>query len=425
MFNKDSDTLNITAELLGLSNVKVVGVRPNLSSNEIVITVKSTYEFVSCRICKQPTKGHGCGRKLRLRHLPILGQDTLIEITPRRGICRNCDNNPTTTEVMDWYNVNSKHTKPFEHRMLFALVNSTIADVCRKEGVDYHAVEALIADYIDTKVNYSQIKELGVIGLDEISMKKGYRDFVTLITYRINNKVHILGVIEGREKADIIAFLNTIPNRLRKTITAICCDLYDGYMSACKEVFKDIPIVADRFHVRKLYRKSLISLRKAELNRLKKILSEEVYASLKPAIAILRKQKDYFTEAEKPIVEKLFLLSPKLKQAYQFSRKLTGIFDSEITPNLAKEKMSTWIESVTESELNCFNAFIKTLVNYQEQICNYFINRNSSGFVEGFNNKVKVLKRRCYGLSSAKKLFQRLILDTLGMGMFAPRVIAF
>ena len=134
-----------------------------------------------------------------------------------------------------------------------------------------------------------------------------------------------------------------------------------------------------------------------------------VYASLKPAIAILRKQKDYFTEAEKPIVEKLFLLSPKLKQAYQFSRKLTGIFDSEITPNLAKEKMSTWIESVTESELNCFNAFIKTLVNYQEQICNYFINRNSSGFVEGFNNKVKVLKRRCYGLSSAKKLFQRLI----------------
>ena len=106
--------------------------------------------------------------------------------------------------------------------------------------------------------------------------------------------------------------------------------------------------------MRKLYRKSLISLRKAELNRLKKILSEEVYASLKPAIAILRKQKDYFTEAEKPIVEKLFLLSPKLKQAYQFSRKLTGIFDSEITPNLAKEKMSTWIESVTESELNCF-----------------------------------------------------------------------
>lgn len=109
-------------------------------------------------------------------------------------------------------------------------------------------------------------------------------------------------------------------------------------MSACKEVFKDIPIVADRFHVRKLYRKSLISLRKAELNRLKKILSEEVYASLKPAIAILRKQKDYFTEADKPIVEKLFLLPPKLKQAYQFSRKLTGICDSEITPKLAKKK---------------------------------------------------------------------------------------
>jgi transposase len=50
---------------------------------------------------------------------------------------------------------------------------------------------------------------------------------------------------------------------------------------------------------------------------------------------------------------------------------------------------------------------------------------NNSGFVEGFNNKVKVLKRRCYGLSSAAKLFQRLVLDTLGMNRFAPGVVAF
>ncbi len=111
--------------------------------------------------------------------------------------------------------------------------------------------------------------------------------------------------------------------------------------------------------------------------------------------------------------------------AYQFSRELTGIFDSHITPSDAKEKLSIWMASVMDSKLKCFNAFIKTLSKHQEPISNYFIQRNTSGFVEGFNNKVKVLKRRCYGLSSAVRLFQRLLLDTMGMVWFAPGVSAF
>jgi len=51
-------------------------------------------------------------------------------------------------------------------------------------------------------------------------------------------------------------------------------------------------------------------------------------------------------------------------------------------------------------------------------IANYFIARRNSGFVEGFNNKVKVLKRRCYGLSNVTRLFQRLMLDLTGFERF-------
>lgn len=242
MFNTAPDSLSITPELLGLSDIKVTGVRFNLPSNEIIISVISTLNSVRCRVCKKPTNGHGSGRQLHLRHLPMFGKETIIEITPRRGKCSDCDGGQTTTEVLSWYDANSKFTKPFDHRMLFELVNSTIADVSRKEGVDYHFVESLIDRYVETEVDFSSIDVLGILGIDEISMKKGYRDFVTLITYRINDKVHILGVVEGREKADVARFSRTIPRRLRKTIRAICCDLYDGYMSACKEVFKKIPV---------------------------------------------------------------------------------------------------------------------------------------------------------------------------------------
>ena len=66
------------------------------------------------------------------------------------------------------------------------------------------------------------------------------------------------------------------------------------------------------------------------------------------------------------MVESLFSVLPKLKQGYQFSRQLSGIFDSHISPEVAKEKMTEWVNSVTASDLTCFNLFIQTLVNYQE-----------------------------------------------------------
>jgi transposase len=49
---------------------------------------------------------------------------------------------------------------------------------------------------------------------------------------------------------------------------------------------------------------------------------------------------------------------------------------------------------------------------------NYIVSRRTSGFVEGFNSKVKVLKRRCYGITNLTHLFQRLFLDLEGYRLF-------
>jgi transposase len=42
----------------------------------------------------------------------------------------------------------------------------------------------------------------------------------------------------------------------------------------------------------------------------------------------------------------------------------------------------------------------------------------TSEFVEGFHNKVKVLKQRCYGVTNRKHFFQRLYLDLEGYRLF-------
>ena len=57
-----------------------------------------------------------------------------------------------------------------------------------------------------------------------------------------------------------------------------------------------------------------------------------------------------------------------------------------------------------------------------DEIANYFHDRQTSGFVEGFNNKIKVIKRCCYGILNVKHLFQRIQLDLSGYALFALKI---
>jgi len=55
--------------------------------------------------------------------------------------------------------------------------------------------------------------------------------------------------------------------------------------------------------------------------------------------------------------------------------------------------------------------FVRTFEAWQEEILNYFDARQTSGPVEGINNKARVIVKRAYGLKSADSLWTRLILD--------------
>jgi transposase len=159
---------------------------------------------------------------------------------------------------LPWYDQRSPHTKAYEKHVLLELVNSTVSDVSIKEGLGYEAVMGIIDSHLGTAVDWRSISQLGVVGLDEIALKKGHQDFVTIVSARCGEQSTVLAVVEGRKKEAIKAFLLTIPTALRGTIEAVCTDMYDGYINAAKAVFgKSVPIVTDRFHVAKLYRKSV------------------------------------------------------------------------------------------------------------------------------------------------------------------------
>ena len=187
------------------------------------------------------------------------------------------------------------------------------------------------------------------------------------------------------------------------------------------KLFLEIPhdIEHVRFHVAKLYRKDLDGLRKKEMNRLKKKLSENEYKKLKGVMWILRKNRKELADAELKVLKRLFRHSPILELAYNLCNDLTDIFEGAISKSDATRKIDAWKKEVEESSLKCFNKFLLTLDKYMDKITNYFINRQTSGFVEGLNNKIKVIKRMCYGILNIKHLFQRTYLDLEGYSLYA------
>ena len=228
-----------------------------------------------------------------------------------------------------------------------------------------------------------------------------------------------MGVLPDRKKKTVADFLRSIPDRLKSTIHSACCDMYEGYTEALHEELPNVRIVIDRFHVAKTYREGVDGLRKREMKRLKSALSEEDYKQLKGSLWAVRKRSRDLNAEQKRVQQLLFEYSPDLKTAYDLQEQLTDIFDEPISKSVAETKIRDWMKRVSASGVKCFDAFLKTLKRLWHQITNYFVARHTSAFVEGLNNKIKVLKRRCYGLRNLIHLFQRIFLDLEGYRLFA------
>jgi transposase len=235
-------------------------------------------------------------------------------------------------------------------------------------------------------------------------------------------EVRVLAVLPDRKKQTVRKFLEALPKRVKRTIRTVCTDLYEGFINAVKEVLGKAEVVADRYHVAKLYRQGADQLRKKELRRLKRDLPKEPYETIKGAMWAFRKNQADLEADEQDLLKRVFAYSPELKRAYTYREQLTAIFDEDLSKEEAKQKIKNWRKRVRASGLRCYKSFFKTLDKWMEEITNYFLKRDNSGFVEGLNNKIKVLKRRCYGIFNLPHLFQRIFLDLEGYRLFARTV---
>ena len=124
----------------------------------------------------------------------------------------------------------------------------------------------------------------------------------------------------------------------------------------------------------------------------------------------MRRDPLSLTKEDREKLEKLFAQIPTLRTLYDLRVRFKAIFDT------ASNRREAAL-SLTELFLDGMEAFpeldkfVRTYEHWEEQILNYFESRQTSGVVEGINNKARVVTKGAYGIKSADTLWTRLFLD--------------
>lgn len=400
---------------LDLPEVRVLASQV-LEDATLLIQVESTRQTAPCHRCgREIDRFHGFDQPIRLRHLPVFGREVFIEIRPKRYRCPVCEGRPTTTQRCSWYDPNRPHTKAFEQGVLKRLVHSTVADVSRQLALGVKAVEGIVDHYVATTVDWAAFTALETLGIDEVALCKGQGHYVAVVWARDAwENTHLLAVLPNRLQATVQAFLETIPAALKTTVRRVCIDMWEGYAGAVATALPAAEVVVDRFHVAVQYRQAVDDLRQQECRRLNAGRPADQALPTAELRSLLRREWSSLNPSQQDQLVNLFQQSPTLANAYLLRMLLTAIFECSPDRVTAQTRLQRWGELVKTAGITCFDKFLTTLQHWQDGILNYFNSRHNSGFVEGLNNKLKLLKRRCFGLDDPIKLFQRLWLDIEG-----------
>jgi transposase len=391
-----------------------------LSTQVLLSEVESTLTTTTCRRCGRTISDfHGYDQPIHLRHLPILGAAVSRRRRPTRFRCPSCDDHPTTTQRLPWYTPKAVHTIAYEQHLLMQFVNRTIEDVCQKEATRPDALLGTIERWIAAEIEWTRVPPFSMVGIDESARKQGHRDCVVLVRARVpSERLVVLAVLPTRTKATLLSWRTARPPQIRHQIRTVWTDLGEASISAVREALPHACMVIDRFPVAKHSRACADTLRKQELKRLRKERSKEAAEQRKDTLWPVRQRWEELEPSEQERRTHFFEHSPSLQQAYELRETLTTLFDTASSKAEGLEHITEWRQRVAASGLSCFEPFLKLLETWLELIANYFQECQTSSFVAGLNNKLKLLKRRCYGLYHLRHLFQRIRRDLEGYGRF-------
>ena len=303
------------------------------------------------------------------------------------------------------------YTYRFEEYVLRSLIGSNEEEVAARLGISAETVALIVENQLKDDKNIDPQREIKHVGMDELSLKKRHKLYVTVMTDLTDpNSPKVLAVAHGRDTAAAEQCLGKLTREQREAVETHRVDMGKVYGPVCSRLLPNSRLIVDRFHVAKQFNDVVDGLRKKITRKYKAQLSKAQQERFRSLMWEFRGDPKDLKREQREALDRLFVEVPVLKDVYDVRVRFKEIFDTAPDPTRAAEQLAE-LRQRTEALGLDFGKFWTTYDNWKEGILNYFGERYTSAAVEGINNKARVITKRCYGVKSSDTLWNRLILD--------------
>lgn len=397
-----NNILDFTTKMLGLQGIEVI--HTDVIFDIFTVFAKPVLSYTTCPKCGRVTESIHDIRVQCYDHLPIWGTATLLVLPIRRFKCE-CDLEHPFDETYEFIRKYQRQTTPFEEYIFDLCSKNTIQNASEMSGISHGRCQRIFNNHAQKYVDSQEAKPVKYIGVDDIAVRKGH-NYKTMV-YNLETG-EIVGIINGRTKDDVVKFFNKQSAEFKEGILGVAIDMSKGYCSAVLEALPNAKPVIDRFHISQLFHKLVDDARKHIQNKIRKEEGDK-----DKVFGIRWALLKNFEDLEADEINKLFKVCdeyPKLGECFALKEEFRKFFD--ITD---KENAMTFIdyfkELVKESQIPELQSFTKTLDHWRPQILNYYDYNISNGPTEGFNHKVKNIKRRAYGFRNESNFEIRVMFE--------------
>ena len=379
-----------TAELLNLEGVIITNVENITDQLHVYIELPRTKHV--CPACGAVTDRIHDYRMQIIRDIP-LARDTFLHLRKRRYRCgcgkRFFEKNPFLPR---YYRITS--------RLVAQIIQEFRKIVPATEIGSRFNVSAVTAMRYFNCFN-QKVKELPeVLSLDEFKGNSGGQKYNSIVVDPKDRKV--LDILPNRYENDLIKYFSQFPSKTN--VKYFVCDMNPHFRNIANTCFKQATVVADRYHVVRQVFWAVEKVRKNEQSK----LPDRHRKYFKKSRFLLMKPIEKLTDEQMDRLALMFEMAPRLADAYRIKNEFVTVFHSKSSAE-GRQKLIDWLLSVEVMQMPEFDDCTKAYRNWFQEILNSMDVPWSNGYIEGCNNKTKVLKRVCFGMRNFNNFRKRIL----------------
>jgi transposase len=355
-------------------------------SNHTDLRIRRTPPALSCSGCGQLCFDRYDRTVQRIRDLNVFELHSYLVLTKWRVHCPNCGVRVEDVGFADPY---SRYTHRFEEFVFRMCRHTPIANVAETLGLNWKTVKEIDKRALQRTFANPDYSSLRLLSIDEISYKKRHQ-YLTLVLDL--ERTRVIWVGKGRSQATLEGFFDEIGEENAQGIEAIAVDMWDPYLAAIEAKSPQANVVFDKFHIIRNYSKVIDRVRNDEVKKAEK----EDKPILRGTKYLLLKNWENLSERQQSRLDTLLSLNNNLNVAYVLKEDLKRLWDCKDQEE-AQQVLAEWTQTAEESGIKALIGFARMLNRYAFGLFNHCEYPISNATLEGFNNKIKVIKRRCYG----------------------------